>query len=506
MTMLHDAITAVVSGFIGVFSPRRAMEYRIGRELLKRGYDAGRLTGPNQRWAPRNTTADVELRGISTVRARCRDLVRNNPWVAGAIQTATTAIIGEGRQPQPMVIGADGKPDKAINDALLEAWWEWEEDMLANGGSFDDAAELAVKHQYQDGEILFRRVIDQTPSGIPLRYEAIECDQLDNSYATDPWYSGVKVNKFRRPIAYAILDKHPGDLLAATKTVEIPAGEILHVFRRDRVSQTRGCPWLAPAVWRLYDLDEYLEYEQLGAKVAACFSAFVTTDFQGSNFLGPATEAASPASDAPLDFLEPGRIQRLKPGERIEIASHSRPNSALPSFTETLLRSAAAALTMGYEAFANDYTKANYSNMRGSKVAERAIYKAIHARMCRQFYVPVWREFVYWAVMAGKIKGMTMAAYRANPAKYQAVLFPPPVFPWVDPLKDIEAEVMAIDHRLQSRADYLKGQGKDPADVFNQIADELATMKALGIEPANDVPAAQHGAEPEKEDSPGEEN
>jgi len=483
--MLQDAITSMVVGILGVFSPRRAYEYRMGRELLKRGYDASRVTGPNQRWLPSNTTADSELRSIPRVRARCRDLVRNNPWVAGALQTASTAIIGDGRIPQPMVLGADGKPDKDINDALLDAWWAWEEDMLANGGSFTDAAELAVKHQYQDGELLFRRVIDQTPSGIPLRYEAIECDQIDTSLATDPWYSGVKVNRFRRPVAYAICDRHPGDSTGSGEMREIPSGEILHVFRRDRVSQTRGCPWLAPAVWRLYDLDEYLEFEQLAAKASATFCGVLESDFQ--TLLGN-NAGANSKDGSPQETMEPGRFLRLKPGEKFKLIEHNRPNSSLPAFVENLLRSAAAAVSMGYEAFANDYTKANYSNMRGSKVQERAVYKVIHFRNSRQMYVPMWRDFVKWATIAGKVKRLSYSAFQADPQKYTAVLFPPPVFPWVDPLKDIEAEVLAIDSRLQSWADYLKGQGKDPIDVFNTIADNLATMKALGIEPKKAEP------------------
>jgi lambda family phage portal protein len=511
---MYDLVTGAVSGVLGVFNPKAAAKYRMGREALKqvsgltRSLQAGRLTGPNQLWNPTATTADQELKNLSTVRARCRNLVQSDPWAAGAYQAIPNSVVGLGRDPQPMVQREDGTPWVEANQALLDLWWSWVAYADLAGGTVYDLQTQSIKSQITDGGLIIREYVDPTPAGIPLRFEAIEVDQLDTTVDWAPWHLGVKLDKGRKPVAYAITTEHPGDMMGSGDVIQVGADQIFHTYRKDRPSQTIGMPWLAPIVWRLFDLADYLDYEQIGAKLAAAFGVFITTDFTG-NIFGAA--GGDNADDVPQDYIEPGRIQRLKPGEKIEIASHNRPNSGMEAFIRTVLRSGAAGLNMSYATFANDHSKANYSNMRSSKLEERANYRAIHARQDNQLYTPMWRKFVRWAIWSGRLEidghKVTPAHLKADPHNWTAVLFPPPVFPWVDPKKDVEAEILKIENHLGTATDFLRGQGKDIHDVYQTLAEEKKLRKKLGLkaEPVQaPAPAANDDQADVDPDQPGE--
>ncbi|MGF1658641.1 MAG: hypothetical protein ACFCUS_04380 [Rubrimonas sp.] len=69
------------------------------------------------------------------------------------------------------------------------------------------------------------------------------------------------------------------------------------------------------------------------------------------------------------------------------------------------------------------------------------------------------------AVLAG---ALDLPGYAREPARYRAEQWIPPRWDWVDPLKDIQAQVLAIEARLLSRrkaveASRTAGVGRRPA-------------------------------------------
>jgi capsid protein len=53
--------------------------------------------------------------------------------------------------------------------------------------------------------------------------------------------------------------------------------------------------------------------------------------------------------------------------------------------------------------------------------------------------------------------------------------------PWIDPLKEVNADIAAIGACLASRTDVLKQQGKDFFDVADQLATENEYLDELGL-------------------------
>jgi capsid protein len=59
-------------------------------------------------------------------------------------------------------------------------------------------------------------------------------------------------------------------------TVRVAAAEIIHLFRPLRPGQIRGEPWLARALVKLNELDQYDDAELVRKKTAAMFAGFIT--------------------------------------------------------------------------------------------------------------------------------------------------------------------------------------------------------------------------------------
>jgi len=84
-----------------------------------------------------------------------------------------------------------------------------------------------------------------------------------------------------------------------------------------------------------------------------------------------------------------------------------------------------------------------------------------------QFCRPCWQAFIEAAVLAGQLDARD---YQANRADYLAVEWHTPKWAWVDPEKDVKAEVIAIRAGLKSRGMSINETGQDEEEVDRQIA------------------------------------
>ena len=75
--------------------------------------------------------------------------------------------------------------------------------------------------------------------------------------------------------------------------------------------------------------------------------------------------------------------------------------------------------------------------------------------------------------------------FDANPAAYLGCSWLPPKFDYVDPMKDVQAEILAIDAGLKSRSQAISERGYDAEQVDAEIAadKERADDMRLGFGP-----------------------
>ena len=141
---------------------------------------------------------------------------------------------------------------------------------------------------------------------------------------------GIEFDRIGRRVAYHFLRRHPGDVTdpgLAGETVRIPAREIIHVIDPVDAGQLRGVSKFAPAIVKLFLLDQYDDAELDRKKVAAMHALFITTPAPAEPF--DVAESTGEDGERTMD-LQPGQIVMLEPGEQVQTsdpANSGRPTS-----------------------------------------------------------------------------------------------------------------------------------------------------------------------------------
>lgn len=460
-----------------------------------RMYAAARSSRLTAGWGNGNTSANGELTtSLANLRNRSRALVRDAAYAKRAKLIVVNNVVGSGVGMQAEVRTTRGDLAERVNDAIERQWWAWcSSDSCHTGGvlHFCDLERQAMGQVFEAGEVFFRKHYRSFGrSRVPYALELIEPERLADEFAspgpTEPGsrvIMGVEVDEFHRPVAYWIRDHHPGEvryLAFQTGRVErVPASEIIHLKVTDRWPQTRGEPWLHAVARKLNDMDGYTEAEIVAARGAANYMATIeSTDDMDA--------MAEKQDDGSYQMaLEPGIVEKLQPGEKLNFVAPNRPNSALDPFLRYMLREVAAGLPgTTYESLSRDYSQSNYSSSRLALIDSRDDWRALQQWFIRSFRELVHREWLQQAVLSGAIAEVPVGEYMRDASKFEAVSFKPRGWSWVDPTKEVEAYKEAIKAGFTTRADVIAqtAGGQDIEDVDKQRRRELDQAGKMGLE------------------------
>lgn len=461
-------------------------------------------------WAVSNPGAVAALAySQESLRAKSRDLVRRNAWAAAGVEAFVANAIGTGIKPQSMVT------DAAQREAIQRLWWDWCEFADANGlTDFYGLQALACRAMLEGGEALVRLRWRRPEDGLPvaLQIQVLEAEHLPMGMNRElpngnVIRAGIEFDRLGRRVAYHLYRSHPNDGALAPMsgsggldTVRVPADELIHLFRPLRPGQIRGEPWLARALVKLNELDQYDDAELVRKKTAAMFAGFITRMSPEDNLLG---EGSADANGVALAGLEPGTLQILEPGEDIKFSAPADVGSSYAEFMRQQFRAVAAAMGITYEMLTGDLTQVNYSSIRAGLLEFRRRCEALqHGVIVHQLCRPIWRAWMDQAALEG---ALPLAGYSRRQREYQAAKWIPQGWQWVDPQKEFNAMKLAIRAGLMSRSEAISAYGYDAEDVDREIATDNQRADALGLvfdsDPRHDkvpsVPVAETPARPD---------
>ena len=160
----------------------------------------------------------------------------------------------------------------------------------------------------------------------------------------------------------------------------------------------------------------------------------------------------------------------------MKFSSPADVGASYETFMRVQLRSIAAGMGITYEQLTGDLTGVNYSSIRAGLLefrrrCEQFQHQVIVYQMCR----PIWRAWIDAAILSGAL------AQAGDLAPYYEVKWIPPGFAWVDPLKDIKAQIMAVRAGFKSRAEVVSEQGYDSEEIDREIAADNERADALGL-------------------------
>jgi lambda family phage portal protein len=407
--------------------------------------------------------------------ARARWLVRNNGYAANAIESWAANTVGDGISPNSSIAQASRK------DAVQRLWLAWTDDADAEGlTDFYGLQRRAAREVFMTGEVFLRFRPRRVEDGlvVPLQVQMLPSEMLPLNHNVvdgngNVIRQGIEFDRVGRRVAFHFLRRHPGDSTdpgLSGETVRVPASDVLHIIDPVEAGQLRGVSRFAPAIVKLFLLDQYDDAELDRKKVAAMYAMFVT----------------SPAPDNPLAppdeeyEVAPGQVVRLDPGEDVTVSAPADSGSTYEPFQYRTLLQISAALGIPYGYLSNDGAKGNFSNSRLSLIEFRRRVSAWqHSVMVFQMCRPVWARFMDTAVLAGTLR---LPGYDRRRAEYLACNWLPTKWDWVDPLKDANAEIAQIEAGLKSRTQAIAERGYDAEQVDAEIARERDRERRLGLD------------------------
>lgn len=518
MKKISERLSDSLDGIISFFSPRAGFKRRMYRQAISvsesfSSYKGASRSRLRSSWLPGGGSADEDLlQELKDIRERSRDLNRNDAHASGITGTMTTNVVGSGIRPQSRVdkesLGLEDNAANGFQKNAERAWKNWLP--FADAGNrmdFYEIQQLVDRQILENGEaIIIPRMLKDPERPYSLALQIVESDRLDTPpgmQGDKAIRSGVRIGEKGEPISYFIQKTHPGDIRFTKKTerefIEISAKNeygrrnIFHLYYVMRSGQTRGVPFFAPVLTYFKDLSEYAEAELVAARIAACFSLFITSEASMDVAVNSAYDKN--ASGQLIESLEPGMIKHLLPGENITSFNPQRPGATFEPFVERILKAISAALGLPYELVAKDFSKTNYSSARAALLEARRYFKMRQEWLARKLCQPVWEMLLEEAYLRGEIQAET---FYENKRYWTNASWIAPGWEWVDPLKEAQAAEVGLKNGIVTYSDLYAQEGKDWEESFEQRKRETTKMKELGLE----FPSDEKTKEPKETKDP----
>jgi lambda family phage portal protein len=465
---------------------------------------------------------------LPALRARSRDLCRNNPLAGGAISNEVASVVGTGLSLQSR-IDADYLD---LGEDQADTWQRaTEREFLYWAESVDCDAS---RHQdfYGLQALAFRSILESgdclalTPSiqrhGVlhPLAVQLVEADRLcnpDRKADNDSLIAGIEIDPITGEALRAhVANRNPNSYRsrATLKWTSVQfrsesgRRNALLLFDRRRPGQVRGVPKLAAVIEPLKQLGRYTEAELQAAVISGAFSVFITmeqeafetlfTDADRGNYLRSATSWDGSLNRNTLEA--PGKAVNLLPGERVDSVNPGRPNSEFDPFVHAILKQIALGLEVPFEVMLKHFSS-SYSASRAALLDAWRFFRGRRDWLAGAFCQPIYELWLDQAVALGRIKA---PGYFADPMTrwaYQRAAWVGDGPGSIDPVKEVNAAEKRIALGISTvAAESILHDGEDWLPKHRQRVREHQMREAAGLNQGEKSARLNQGADSETEE------
>jgi lambda family phage portal protein len=464
---------------------------------MARMYEAATTTNLNLDQGVSITSANAEiLVSISAARSRARKLERDNPYAWAIIEGFQNDIGGEEPFRLDMKVGTTSKdgvfvPETDTNQEIQEAWEEAglpENCTVAQNLSRCEMDWQAISAMVRDGGYLLRKHEGFPNNEFFFAVEPIEIDRLDHHWnrpatgtANEIQFS-IEMNQWHAAVAYWILTRHPGDIYAWANSPKyrerVDAKDVIALFDiRTRAGQYVAVPRFSSIIARLHRIDQFDIAHVTAAIWASCKPFFLkralptASDYQGDQQSreGEIISNTTPATGEILpDGYEPVLVDPKFPIESSE------------AFKKEQLRAVASGSAAPYHQIGNDLEGVNFSSGRLGENKYHDTCKKLQRHMILNYRRP---HFNAW-LKAWLMSGMTTLPFSRYKEFVKAAKFIGRRWPYVNPLQDVQADILAEEAGFTSRDRIIQesDRGGDVETVNAEIAAGQKSDKAHGLD------------------------
>lgn len=445
-------------------------------------------------WAMQPIDINTLLRNdLRTLRARSRDLARNDDTAKRYIHLVKQNVLGHAgiRLQARNKMRSGKKPDKAWNDAIESEWKSFGQCRRYRGFASSptacgtmtmrQAAWLAVIMRVVDGESIIQILRGYPHNKNRFAFRFLNPDLLDSGFTDESRdgnriIMGVELDEFDRPIAYHFNTlTQKGTITKRNKDrIRIPANQIIHHFRREYVGQVRGIPDFATIMHKQKMLNGVHEAIVVGWRVAASKMGFFKTTSVDAEF---DTGEYDEFGDMLLDAT-PGTFENLPPGVGVETFDPEYPTSTYESGHKVFMQQMANGLNVSSPTLSNNYEGVNYSSLRQALLEDREGWRCMQAEMVDGFYQPLFDEWYDWSANATRTISLPEKKRQLDPE----IEWQPRGWPWVDPLKEVNAHEKAVNNTFRTHQSVLaETSGADFADTVATRSEENKMLQEHGL-------------------------
>jgi capsid protein len=315
-----------------------------------------------------------------------------------------------------------------------------------------------------------RRCVDNDCGLLKLtsgHLQAIEGDRIKSPPGFDAnVIHGVQVDPAGKPLGYAICRRGAGTNSFVFERM-VPAKNLYLHAHYDRFDQVRGISPLTAGLNTLRDCYEGFDLALAKMKVSQLFGLSIYRDAAEGGFV---TEEDGDGQYS-IDFGKGPLFLDLSPGDRAEFLESKSPAVEQQQFFQTMIQVALKSLDIPYSFYAENYT--NYSGARQAllQYEQSADIKRADVRDMLD-HLTAWRLGLF--IQDGELPGVTLDQLRWEWISKG--------LPWLDPLKEITAEIQAIDAGLDNPEDIAQRHGKNFYENIDKIAACRAYADSKGVQ------------------------
>ncbi|QGJ70618.1 Phage portal protein, lambda family [Planctomycetales bacterium 10988] len=410
----------------------------------------------------------------------CRDFDRNDAVIGQAVNRACDNIVQGGFQPAP------DTGDKQLDAELTERWKEWSDNPelcdIQGELPFAELEWIAWRQKIVDGDVC----------GILLdngSVQLMESHRLRTPGGIDDWVvHGVRLGTARRRLEYLFTKEDVDPWLPVRSVTEVSRypvrdalgiRQVAHLYRSNRYSQTRGVSDFAPVFDVISGIEDLNLAKIVQAQIVSCIAFFLEqtsgappqTRDSGKVTYDEATESKLTAD------LRPGAIKKLPPGTTLKSFSPNVPNPEFFQHLKWLISLISVNLGMPLVLVMLDASETNFSGWRGAIDQAKQGWKRNQDLFIRRFHSPIWKwKLTQWSLLDPAL----MSARERLGNAYYKNNWQKPGWPYIEPLKDTQADVLRLKNVLISPRRVHSERGRD----YDVIVKETIEDNASAIEAA----------------------
>lgn len=506
-------------------------------------FEAARHWLNHPHWRPQGKLVNQDIKwSRKAALARSRDLIYNNPSAANALRVARTAIAGSGWR-------LSLKPDYVSLGITQEASEEFAKKAetifnslaqspncpfdITRTQTFDQLCKSVFNSYFTNGDSFGVMRWDRSYIGLntcvqlidPLRVET-PTDYENQNDVID----GIKINENGKPTHCYVHDpsfkkniQHYKDDNFKEVRYETDSGRkiVLHVFRADHAEQMRGMPELTPAMNILKQVEQYIRNENDRMALQASLAMVVKSNEEHSTImeiLGQTPSATTNKVDKYTGALQDlyenmaphvehirehfssnsnTQVVALTANEDLQAIQGHNHVDTFESFAKVSQKQFSSGAGVDYATNHNDFADTSYSAARMALGQIWEHYRQQKRLVEEKFALPfmhcVMEELIDngWLEMPQGVDNFHLAKDFLLKGRFISS-----DKPFIDPLKERNAQQVALKMGVSTLEEICSAEGKDYEQVLRQLAREKALREELGLSLTDEEIAAQQ--QPEK--------